>query len=105
MLGDGREDVHGEPICVGHIGGYELDAGIDQLRNERDVAAQSIKLRDHELGAVFFAGGERGCKLRPIAPLAALDLNELGFKQPLPAIEKGEHGCPLRVEPKSGLTD
>jgi hypothetical protein len=31
VLGYGREDVHGESICVGHVGSYELDAGIHEF--------------------------------------------------------------------------
>jgi hypothetical protein len=51
----------------------------------------------------LLAGGERGGKLRPIIPFAALDLDEFFGELPIPAVQLVEHGFALRFEAETAL--
>ncbi len=48
MLGDGRQQVKGEPVRMGHIAGDELHTPVHEVGDEGDVARQPVQLGDHE---------------------------------------------------------
>ena len=83
LLGHRGEDVHGQAVHRGHVGGDELDTGLHQPRDESDVAREPVELGDHQHRLVRPAGGERGGELRPIPFPPAFHLDELGGDAPL----------------------
>ena len=48
LLGDRRENMDCESICLREIGGDEFDAAFHELRDQSDVAGEAVKLRDHQ---------------------------------------------------------
>lgn len=78
MLGDGGEDVQGQPVGTRHVHGDELDPALHQACDEGDVAGQPVELGDDQRGALPLAGGDGGMEFRPVVLPAALDLGEFG---------------------------
>jgi len=69
--------------------------------NERQVAAEAIKLGNDQFRPVPPAGGKRLCNSGRSLRFA-LDLGELVEQRPLPAVEKVDHGLALGIEAKAG---
>jgi len=51
MLGDGCQDMDGEPVRLREIDGRELDARLHQAGDEVNVAREPVELGDDERGA------------------------------------------------------
>jgi hypothetical protein len=103
MLGDGGQDVNGQPIRLGHIDGHEIDSALHQSGDEMDTAGQPVKSSDNEGGFVTAALVERSGELRAVGvPLTALDLLELE-KQGSAVREPGNGGA-LSLQSKAALT-
>ena len=56
MLSHRGKDMNGELVGVRVIDRDELDTGVHQRCDEREIARQSIELGDDELGFVLLAG-------------------------------------------------
>ena len=96
MLGDGRQDVNGELVRLGHIDGDEIDAGLHKPGDEMHVAGEPVELGDHQRGTTGPAQDKSGGELRPVGViLAALDFLELA-EQGSALYETG-HGAALRL--------
>ena len=97
VLGDGRQDVNGQPVGLGHVAGHEIDAALHQVCDEGHVAGQTVQTGDQKHGtalAALFQGGE---ELRPVrVPASALDLGEFGGQ--LTAVDLAGDSLALRVE-------
>ena len=78
MFREGGQHVQHQPRCMGIIDRYELHPAVHQIGNERDVAGESVKLRDQQNRLMAFAFCEGGEQLRPIGTLPAFDLGVLG---------------------------
>ena len=96
MLGKGRQDVDGEPVGLGHVGGDELDAGLHQPGDEVNIAGQPIQLGDDQrclLPAAQLDGLEQ---LGPVGvALAGFDLGKLS--------QQGSGAPPSSKEPADRL--
>ena len=64
VLGNSREDVDSQLICVRIIYRDELRTGIHQGRYECQVTGQAVELGNDELGFLLFAGHEGLHQLR-----------------------------------------
>ena len=78
MLGNGRENMQGQPGRMRVVHGDELDAGIHQRGNEGQISREAIQLGDDQPRLALAAEGQRSLKLRAVVALAGLDLGELG---------------------------
>lgn len=97
MLGDGSQDVNGQPVGLGHVTGDEVRAALHQVGDESDVAGQPVKAGNQQGSATLPALFEGGQKLRPVrVPASALDLGELGHE--LAAVHLAGNGLALRVQ-------
>jgi hypothetical protein len=81
---DRGEDVDREAVRLRKVDGGELDAGLHQPGYEVDVAGETVEFGDDERGAERAARLERSGELRPIRPLAGLDLGSFGRSDRLP---------------------
>ena len=97
VLGDGRQDVNGQPVGLGHVTGDEIDAALHQVGDEGHVAGQPIQAGDQQNGAALTALVERSEELRPVRVSAStLDLGKLGGQ--LAAVHLAGDGLALRVK-------
>jgi hypothetical protein len=101
MLCHGRYDVDRELIGLRKVHRDKLKAGFHQAADKMHIARKSVELRNDQGGAMEAAGGERLCKLRPVSPLAALDLGELGNELPIPAVQIIAYRFLLGIEAKT----
>ena len=58
VLGDGGEDVDGEPVGVRVVGGDELDVAVHQGGDEGEIAGQAVEFGNDQLGLVLPARGQ-----------------------------------------------
>jgi hypothetical protein len=100
MLGHRRQDMQRQLVGVRIIDRNELNAGIHERCDKGQVSGQPIQLGNDQLGFVLAAGLERPHQLRPICPLAALNLNEFGHDFPCTAVEVAPDGLLLGFEAK-----
>ena len=49
MLGDSREDMHGQPVGLWEVDRDELDAAFHEVRDECDVTGEPVQLRDNSV--------------------------------------------------------
>jgi hypothetical protein len=68
--------VNGELISERHVGGDKLDSAFHELPNKSNIPGKPVELGHDEPRLELLTDGERGGKLRPVVPLAALDLDE-----------------------------
>ena len=87
-----------------HVRSDEFRPAVLRCRNEREVAAQPIKLGDHERSAGKFAPMKCLSELRPVVSLARLNLDELSDQLLSAAIGVVGHCLALRFEPKATAT-
>src|SRR4051794_40653261 len=78
LVRDHRHDADREPVCVRHVSGHEIDAGLLQAEEERGASAEPIEFHDDELCATDTTSLERLGPLWTIRLLAALDPGERG---------------------------
>ncbi len=45
--------MHHKPIRLGHTDSHELDAGLHELRDEGDIAGETVELSDHQGSAML----------------------------------------------------
>ncbi len=98
LLSNGGQDVDHEPIRLGHIDSHKLNAGLHEVRDEGDVAGETVQLGDHQRSAMLAAELEGGSEGRPIIALAAFNLQDLLHQGPVSPIEESGDGGPLRFE-------
>jgi hypothetical protein len=98
----GRQDVNGETVCLGEVGGDELHPALHESRDEGDVAGKPIKLGNDEGSALEAAGSKGSRELRAIVTLAALDLGVLANERPASAVQVAENGGLLRLKAQPG---
>src|ERR1017187_8427225 len=97
MLGDGGQNVDGQPVGLGHIASDEVRAALHQVGNKSDVAGQSVKTGNQQGSAALPTLFKCGQELRPVrVPASALDLGELGHE--LAAVDLAGDGLTLRVK-------
>jgi hypothetical protein len=48
ILGHHGHDAYRQPVCVRHVGAYELDTRLLEAKEEVRVARQTIELRDNQ---------------------------------------------------------
>jgi hypothetical protein len=92
MLGNGSEDMQRQPRRVRIVDGDELDAGVHQRGDERQIAREAIELGDAQTRLALAAESESPLKLRPIIALAGFNLRELGNWR-----------CRAEISPNGGL--
>lgn len=51
ILGDGREDVQGQPIGLWVVTSDEINPAVHEFRNEGHIAGETVQFRNHEGGA------------------------------------------------------
>ena len=78
MLRDGRQDVQGEAGCLGHVYGEEVHTALHEVRNEGDVARETVESGNQEHRPFPPAEIEGAAEFRPIIPPAALYLRHFG---------------------------
>jgi hypothetical protein len=81
VFGEGSHDMHGEPICLRHVGRNEIDAGLHQPGNEVHIARQAVELGDQQCSRALLRllnGGEQLGPIAGAALLCGLDLSEFG---------------------------
>jgi hypothetical protein len=98
LLSNCGQDVHDEPIRLGHIDSHELDTGFHEVRDEGDVAGETVQLGDHQGSAMFTAELEGCSEGGPIISLAAFDLKNFLYKRPVSTIQESGDGGALRFE-------
>ena len=84
MLGDGGENVDRQAISLREIDRDEIDAKIDQRRNEGDIARQSVQLGDDQSCTMKTAKAQRFSELGTVVALAGFDLHDLGGEVQVP---------------------
>jgi hypothetical protein len=102
VLGDCGQVMDGEPVRLWKVRGYEIHTRLHQARNEVDVTSEPIELGDDELCSAEPARRERCGKLRPIRPLAGLNLREFGDDAPIAAVKVVANGLLLRFQAEPG---
>ena len=53
MLGDGGQNVDGQPVGLGHIASDEVRAALHQICDKSDVAGQSVKTGNQQGSAAL----------------------------------------------------
>ncbi len=53
MLGNGGQNVDGQPVGLGHIASDEVRAALHQVGNESDVAGQPVKTSNQQGSAAL----------------------------------------------------
>ena len=101
MLGDSGQDVDGEPVRVRVVDGDELNPAFHQVRDEREVAAEPVHLRDDQDGLQLLRQLDCLGQLRTVIALAGLDLGELRLERPGASVQIVGDGISLRVEAES----
>jgi hypothetical protein len=48
VLGNGRQDVNRQSVCLREVDGMKLDAAVHQVRDERHVAGEAVELGDDQ---------------------------------------------------------
>ena len=82
-----------------HVGNGEIEAlAVHQRGDEGDAAAQAIQLRHQQGGLALLGQRHRGGQLRPVAALAAFDLNEFRDLLAVVAQKIAAHGLALRLD-------
>ena len=100
MLGDGGEDVNGQPVGFGHVYRHEFYAAFHQPADEMHVARQPVELGDDQHRLIFPAGIERGGELRAVVLPAALNLGKaLNNKFPV-SVQEDIDGLLLGFKPQ-----
>jgi hypothetical protein len=66
VLGDGGQNVDGQPVGLGHIAGDEIRAALHQVGDKSDVAGQPIKAGNQQGSAALAALLKGGKQLRPV---------------------------------------
>jgi hypothetical protein len=79
-----------------------LPASLDDAEQEARVARQAVELGDQQRRTLGAAGSEGGGQLRPVRPLAALDLLERGGDLPTGRGDVAGHRLALRLETEAG---
>ena len=97
MLGDGGENMDGEPVGFGEISGNEIDAAFQNVGNERHASGEAIQLGDDKRGAVKATEGEGFCQFRPIGIAPALDLHLFSDQRMGPLGQEVVNRFPLSV--------
>jgi hypothetical protein len=87
MFGNCGQDVERETIGLREIAAHEVNLAVHERRDERYIATEPVQLRDDQSCPMSLAGRERFGKLRPIAALAALDLDEFADQLPRATIQ------------------
>jgi hypothetical protein len=95
MLGNGGQDMHRQLVGVRIVHRDELNTAFHQRGDESQVAAESVKLGDYQLGFLPLAGYQRLLQLGPIVPLTALDLGKLPCQHPAATVEVIQDGFAL----------
>ena len=78
VLGDGRENVDGEPICVGEVGGDEFEPALHQPRDHLDVAGKTIEPCDDKRCTCDAAEAQRLAERWAVIPASAHGLGKFG---------------------------
>ena len=97
VLGDGGQNVDGQPVGLGHIASDEVRAALHQICDKSDVAGQPVKTGNQQGSAALPALLKGGKQLGPVrVPPSALDLGELGHE--LATVDLAGDGLTLRVK-------
>ncbi len=83
-----------------HVGAHERHPRLLQARDEVNIAAQAIQLRDQQPSATAAALIDGSGKRRAGIVLAALVLLELPNERPVAPVEEPRHGLALRLDPE-----
>ena len=101
VLGDGSQDVNGEPIRLREIDGDKIYLRLHEVCDEGDVAGQAVELGDYQHGALALALGEGLCQFGPVVSLPGLDLGVFTDQLRAVAVYVVENGLALGVEPQA----
>ena len=76
ILGERREHMDGEAVCVRKIHGDEVEAAFHQLCGEAEVARQTVEAGDDQRRATIAANPQRLIELRAVVLAAAYRFGE-----------------------------
>lgn len=100
MLRNGREQMDCKFGRIGKIAANKLGPAFLQIRDERDVATETVELRDNQRCAGHLCTMERFLELGAVIIFAALNLNKFGYQLPLAAVEIFANCFALRFKPR-----
>jgi hypothetical protein len=96
--------MHCQLIGLREVNRMKFHARLHEVRDERHVAGEPVKLGNDQGRAMQPAEFQRLSQFGAIAPLTAFNLRQFGHELPLAAIEVVRDGRGLRLQAEAGMS-